>query len=53
MDINFISVIIPIYNSENFLKELFDSLNKQSISASKYEIIFIDNNSKDDYRIYK
>ena len=47
MDINFISVIIPIYNSENFLKELFDSLNKQNISASKYEIIFIDNNSND------
>lgn len=45
--INYISVVIPVYNSEKFLDDLLDSLMRQSLNTEVYEIIFIDNNSND------
>lgn len=41
------SVVIPVYNKENYIKECFDSLSKQNISANKIEIIFINDGSTD------
>ena len=43
----FISVIIPIYNSELYLNNLLVSLSNQTLSKSKYEVILVDNNSTD------
>ena len=42
-----VSVIIVNYNGEPFIQKLFESLSKQSLDSSKFEIIFVDNNSKD------
>ena len=49
---NLISVIIPIYNSENTIKSSVESI--QSQNFSKIEIILINDNSKDNsYKIIK
>ena len=40
-----ISIIIPVYNSERFLKECFDSILNQSYE--KYEVIVVDDGSTD------
>ena len=53
MDINkqmpCISVIIPVFNSENTLQELYSRLTKSLIAYSfDYEIIFINDSSGDD-----
>lgn len=42
-----ISVIIPTYNRENILPICLDSLVKQEYPKSDFEIIIVDNNSKD------
>lgn len=42
-----ISVIIPVYNGENFVKRAYDSVKSQDLEKYEYEIIFIDNNSTD------
>ena len=42
-----ISIIIPVYNSENYIKKLLDSLSDLDYPKHDYEIIVIDNNSKD------
>jgi len=42
-----ISVIIPAYNAENIIGKCLESLQKQSIPKSKYEIIVVDDGSKD------
>lgn len=42
-----ISVIIPVYNSEEFLPLLFEGILKQCIENNRFEVIFIDNNSTD------
>ncbi|MFW6008977.1 MAG: glycosyltransferase [archaeon] len=42
-----ISVIIPIYNSEEFLNKLLDSIKYQTLEKEKYEVVFVDNNSDD------
>lgn len=42
-----ISVIIPTLNEEKFLPKCLESLKKQE-HRNKYEIIIVDNNSKDD-----
>ena len=44
-DKGLVSVIIPIYNGKNHLKELIKSLINQTYK--KIEIIFVDNNSTD------
>lgn len=41
-----ISVIIPIYNAEQFIEEAYNNLIRQQI-ALELEIIFVDNNSSD------
>jgi GT2 family glycosyltransferase len=46
-DLPIVSVIIVNYNGEPFIQKLFESLSKQSFDTSKFEIIFVDNNSKD------
>jgi len=43
----FISIIIPIYNAERFLENLFNSLKRQTLNKSNFEVLFIDNNSND------
>lgn len=40
-----ITAIIPVYNAEEFLPNLFTVLNSQTVN--EYEILFIDNNSDD------
>ena len=43
-----ISIIIPVYNSEKYIKRAFDSLFTQSIGFNNLEVIFIDDASTDD-----
>lgn len=42
------SVVVLNWNGKRFLKNLFDSLAKQTYPRDKYEVIFVDNASKDD-----
>lgn len=42
-----VSVIIPMYNEEKYINGLIDSLIRQDYAIDKYEIIFVDGNSKD------
>lgn len=42
-----ISIIVPTYNRAHILPMCLDSLVRQSYSKNKYEIIIVDNNSKD------
>ncbi|OBX23261.1 MULTISPECIES: glycosyltransferase family 2 protein [Bizionia] len=42
-----LSVVIPVYNGENFIKRAYQSVKAQNLEAIDYEIIFIDNNSTD------
>ena len=44
----FLSLIIPIYNVEQFLGECLDSCLEQDIDQSRYEIICVDDGSTDD-----
>ncbi len=45
-----VSLIIPIYNAENFLENTINSVINQSIGFHNIELILIDDNSKDDSR---
>ena len=38
---NKITIIIPIYNVEDYLVTLLESLNNQSLERSKYKIVAI------------
>lgn len=42
-----ISVIIPMYNEERYIKKFLDSILNQDYDFSKVEFIFIDGNSQD------
>lgn len=42
-----ISIIVPFYNSEKYIKDCVESLLSQQFPANDYEIIFVDNNSTD------
>ena len=42
-----ISVIVPVYNRDNYIARCIRSLVNQSISKSNYEIIVVDDNSSD------
>jgi len=42
---NILTIIMPCYNAEDFLKECFDSLSSQTVS--NYDILFIDDGSSD------
>lgn len=44
-----ISIVIPVYNSENSIKELTNEIEKELITLSTpFELIFIDDGSRDD-----
>lgn len=43
-----ISIIVPVYNDAEGIKITLESLVKQNYPKEKYEIIVVDNNSKDD-----
>lgn len=45
---NFISIIVPVYNEENNIRFLIKRLLNLNFPKDKYEIIVVDNNSKDD-----
>lgn len=42
-----VSVIIPFYNSENFIPTCIEALHAQSFFSKEFEIIFVDNKSTD------
>ncbi len=42
-----VSIIIPVYNVEKYLRECLDSILRQSYDLNKIEIILIDDGSKD------
>lgn len=42
-----LSIIIPVYNSQNYIKKCLDSLIKQEISTEIYEIILVNDCSTD------
>lgn len=42
-----VSVIIPVYNEEKYIDGLIESLKRQDYDKEKFEVIFIDGNSKD------
>lgn len=42
-----LSIIVPIYNVEQYLRKCVDSLLKQDIPSSEYEIILVDDGSPD------
>ncbi len=43
-----LSIILPVYNVENFIADCLDSLLCQDLDKSEYEIIFVDDGSPDD-----
>lgn len=45
-----LSVIIPIYNGEQYIRECLDSLLKQDVPAEDYEILCVDDGSTDGSR---
>jgi undecaprenyl-phosphate 4-deoxy-4-formamido-L-arabinose transferase len=46
--INFVSIVIPVYNEENCLQELIERTTKASDSLGKdYELILVDDGSRD------
>ena len=42
-----LSIIVPIYNVERYLRKCVDSLLNQDIPSSVYEIILVDDGSPD------
>jgi len=45
-----ISVIVPVFNSENYIHNTFDSIKNQSIGFENIELIFVDDYSTDNSR---
>ncbi|MBQ9025743.1 MAG: glycosyltransferase [Methanobrevibacter sp.] len=46
-----ISVIISTYNTGNYLNEFLDSIKSQSMGFDNIEVIFVDDNSTDEYTL--
>lgn len=42
-----VSVVVPVYNEEKYIKRMIDSLINQDYDREKIEIIFVDGNSTD------
>lgn len=42
-----VSVIIPVYNTENYLRQMLDSLIDQDLPADNFEVIAVDDGSTD------
>ena len=47
MNDKFLSVIVPVYNVEDYLKDCLDSLLNQDLTSESYEVICIDDGSPD------
>jgi GT2 family glycosyltransferase len=47
MELPFISVVVPIYNRKGWIQELLPTLQAQTYPQDRYEIIMVDNGSKD------
>ena len=45
-----ISIIVPVFNSENYIHNTFDSIRNQSIGFENIELIFVDDFSADNSR---
>ncbi len=45
---DYISIVVPFYNTEKFIEECIQGLLAQTYRQEKYEIIMVDNNSTDD-----
>lgn len=45
---NYISIIVPCYNESKYIDKCLESLVNQNYPKDKFEIIVVDNNSKDD-----
>ena len=43
----FLSIIVPVYNVERFIRQCIDSLIEQNLSVNEYEIVIIDDGSPD------
>lgn len=43
-----VAIIVPVYNSGKYLKEAFESVQKQTIGFEKIQLIFVDDCSSDD-----
>lgn len=41
------SIVIPVYNKEQFLSSCFETLQKQTLEKDRFEAIFIDDGSRD------
>lgn len=49
-----VSIIIPVYNSEKYLKKCIESINSQSYGIDNIEIILVDNGSTDlSYKVFQ
>lgn len=46
-----ISIIIPVYNAEKYLKECVESIMNQTIGFENIQIILVDDGSKDDSKL--
>ncbi len=46
-----VSVIVPVYNDNEFLQACLNALAKQTYTKEQYEIIVVDNNSQEDVGI--
>lgn len=46
----FVSVIVPVYNSQNYLKKCLKSLDNQTYPKELYEVIVVDNGSEEDIK---
>ncbi len=47
VDAMFLSFIVPVYNAEHYLPQCLDSLLNQGIPHSDYEILCVNDGSKD------
>ncbi|MBK1849810.1 glycosyltransferase [Marinobacter sp. 1-4A] len=47
MRLTFITIVVPAHNEENYIEECLNSLQTQDYPKEKYEIIVVNNNSKD------
>ena len=47
MPYNFISVIVPAHNEQKYISQCLKSLIAQDYSKDRYEIIVVDNDSRD------
>ena len=45
-----ISIIVPVFNSENYIHNTFNSIKNQSIGFENIELIFVDDYSTDNSR---